>query len=240
MCVFLDAWLAVFFLCLCIPESSNIADKTCTILLPFLLPFLFLTFFSWSPRHVEQRPNSKVPYVHSLFPCRIIQWVTQEVHALVFSALTHDLLGTLTSFKPRDNPCRHLGCREKHKPGLAERLSLSQWLLCKFALSRFEFLGYFYQLPTSYSYCVILQKIRWKRVPLWIKTKWAKEQTHRDRSYSRTKAWLEFEMILNQDEKSCIIRLLFFLCVINWNTHFSIHVFCCSLCLYKIQLLIYY
>lgn len=77
---------------------------------------------SWSPRRVERRPNSKVPYVHSLSLCRISQWVTQEVDALVFTALNRDLLWTLTSSEPRDKPCRHLGCHDKHKPGSAGRL----------------------------------------------------------------------------------------------------------------------
>lgn len=163
MCVFVDAWLADLL-------------SVCAFLSPVTLlticaqfSFLFLTFLSGSLRHVAQRPNSKVPYVHSLFPCRIVQWVTQEVHALVFSALTHDLLWTLTSFKTRDNPRRHLGCREKHKPGLAQRLSLIQRLLSKFAQSMFDFLGDFYRLPTPYCSCVIFQEIRWKRGLMWIK-----------------------------------------------------------------------
>ncbi len=104
--------------------------------------FYFLSCFwllSWSPRQVERRPNSKVPYVHSRSLCRISQWVTQEVDVLVFPALNCDLLWTLTSSEPRDKPCRHLGCHDKHKPGSAGRLSLIQRLLCKSVPSRFEF-----------------------------------------------------------------------------------------------------
>lgn len=51
---------------------------------------------------MEQRPNSKVPYVRSLSQQN--QPVTQEVHALVFPTMIRDLLRTLTSPKPRDKP----------------------------------------------------------------------------------------------------------------------------------------
>lgn len=151
--------------------------------------FYFPSCFDFGHGHLDMLSEDQIPVYHMsiLSLCRISQWVTQEVNALVFPAVTHDLLWTLTSSELRDKPCIHLGCHDKHKPGSAGRLSLIRRLLCKSASIRFEFQNDFFQLPTSYSFCLVSFFRRWEIVLLQIKERWDKGQAHQDKAYAQTK-----------------------------------------------------
>lgn len=164
------------------------------------LPFsIFLPAFDFCHGVLHMWSEDQIPKYHmSNFPlCRISQWVTQEVDALVFPALTRDLLWTPTSSEPRDKPRRRPGCHDKHKPGSAERLLLIQRLLCKSATRspdskdlNFRVISASSQILTAPVSCVIFQKIRWESVLLQIKENWDNGQTQHDKYYIKTKgAW---------------------------------------------------
>lgn len=154
----------------------------------YSLPFSsFFPVFEFCHGVLYMRSKDQIPKCHmSILPlCKISQWVMQEVDALVFPALTHDLLWTLTSSEPCDKSCRHLGCQEKHKPGSTGRLLLIQRLFCKSAMRspeskglNFRVISASYQLHAAPVSCVIFQKIRWESELLQIKEKWDKEQIH--------------------------------------------------------------